>query len=168
MKKIISVLLAVLMMFTTMAFVASATEYIEPETGTEIKGVCECTTHTGNKDCKCCVYCLSTDNNYRVNCAKPHTDADGVVYYEVCCSKCTGIHPCDCGNSCGCGYCKSYDEDVNDKNGSNDYITEQDKEAFVDGFQGILKKISDFFDMIFDAVFEFLRLDEVLGRTPEA
>ena len=38
MKKIISVLLAVLMMFTTMAFVASATEYIEPETGTEIKG----------------------------------------------------------------------------------------------------------------------------------
>ena len=41
---------------------------------------------------------------------------------------------------------------------------EEAQQGFIDGFQAILKRISDAFDKFFDAIFEFLRLDEVLGR----
>ena len=43
-------------------------------------------------------------------------------------------------------------------------VNEEAQEEFVTGFQAVLKRISDVFDKIFNAIFEFLRLDEVLGR----
>ena len=98
--------------------------------------------------------------SYVTSCVKKSMMETGEKY--VCCYDCSGMRDCGCGCSC----CKVIgDEDVNqDDSMLDDVITEQDKENFVDGFQAILKQISDFFDMVFDAIFEFLRLDEVLGR----
>lgn len=167
MKKIISVLLAVLMIFSSMAMLASATEITDDEsTAVDRFGVCTCADHKDDIECCCCIHCETTNDNFRTSCAIPQYDANGNKYYKVCCKDCVGVYPCDCGCVC----CSDRNEDIGNKNDSNvgDYITDADKENFVDGFQAILKRISDFFDMLFNTIFEFLRIDEVLGGNSNA
>ncbi len=149
MKKVISVFLAALMLMACMSVAGVAADY-------------ECTcaegVHVSEGLCDCCVYCPNPDKGAWNTCYRDNG--------AFCCEDCDGIRPCGC--EC---VCCTVNEDIDgDKGNLDDYITEQDKEQFVDGFQAILKKISDFFDMVFDAIFEFLRIDEVLGKgdNPEA
>ena len=151
MKKIISVLLVAMMLFSVVAISASA-------------ALCDCGNHVPAKgeNCHCCLDCPDLKPELILNCARQN----GV--YTSCCPECSGIFDginyCDC--DCGCPVC----ERLNSSKPSDDdalidgIVTDADKQSFVEGFQAILKRISDLFDSFFDSIFEFLRLDEVLGR----
>ena len=149
MKKVISVFLAALMLMACVS-VSGLAAYDE----------CTCT--DGHVEvagaCTCCVYCEYADEGAWNTC---YRDSG-----EFCCKDCDGIRPCGCDCEC-CTVNENIDDN---KSNMDDYITEQDKKEFVDGFQAILKKVSDFFDMLFDTIFEFLKIDEILGKgdTPEA
>lgn len=151
MRKIISVILATLMLFSVMAVSASA------------EG-CSCGIPEDEHDnfCLCCFYCPGLPDGRKLSCAR-----DG----GFCCYDCQGFLGAD--GTCGCNCdCCVLNEDGTTGGNNNDPIGgelediwgEEEQENFVDGFQGVLKKISDVFDKIFDAIFKFLRLDEVLGR----
>ena len=159
MKKIISVVLAALMLFSVMAVSASATA--------------ECTCgpdHKGGYDCLCCVYCPDLPEGRRVSCSTKNADGE----YEFCCKDCQGFLGVDgkCGCKADCECCVLKEDGTT--GGTGDFVApggtldevwgEEQQNSFVEGFQAVLKKISDVFDKIFDAIFEFLRLDEVLGR----
>ncbi len=174
MKKIVAVLLSVLMLCGCMAVSASATVTVGDQvtvdqdifgniTQYKLEGQCTCNVGQHDAECHCCVFCPNLDISYLTSCAKANNPA-GETGFDgtVCCVECTGIWPCDCGCDC----CKEYNQNLDDlKNNINDYWGEEEQENFVDGFQAILKQIRDAFDKFFDAIFEFLRLDEVLGRT---
>lgn len=158
MKKIISVLLAVVMLFTmgTMAFAA----VIEDPDTTE---TCRCDNHVGTpaNSCHCCVLCPNIDKSWLTSCAKDKS-VDGSYDGSLCCAYCTGIFPCNCGCAC----CDRNNAD--NGNGSifgpiDPDVKEEAQEDFISGFQKILKRISDVFDKFFDSIFEFLRLDDLLG-----
>ena len=177
MKKSLSVLLALVMLFGCFSMVASAA-YYEGEwkaVGYDVDGsyihqwwvtdecTCENADHFNGELCHCCVKCPNLDASYLTKCATENNE-DGETGFDgsVCCEECTGIWPC----SCSCACCGEKDQDLDDNNNNlGDFITDQDRENFVNGFQAILKRISDAFDKFFDAIFAFLRLDEVLGRT---
>lgn len=150
MKKLTAIILAVLMLFSAMSVMASAIEIQE----VEVTG--NCTHHKLNDavyGCTCCIFCPGFDVSLLTACAKNQTNNtkyDG----SLCCYECTGIYPCDCGCEC----CGQIEEDE----GYLPIIDENDRENFVSAFQAFLKKVSDWFDMVFNAIFEFLRLDEVL------
>lgn len=158
MRKIISVLLAILMIFSVMTIAASA-EAIR----------CDCGNHDDSlgATCYCCVNCPELPANYRFACVKKEGDK-----YVTCCERCDGYYgavygKCTCSDSpdCDCTFCASSGEDADDDSSYLDkVVSEQDKENFVDGFQAVLKKISDVFDRFFDAIFSFLKLDQILGR----
>lgn len=158
MKKVISVLLAVVMLFTmgTMAF---AVVIEEPE----ITDKCTCDDHEASSlgSCHCCVLCPNIDKSWLTSCAKDKS-TDGSYDGSLCCAYCTGIFPC----SCGCDCCDPNNTD--DGSGSifgpiDDEVVEDAQDDFISGFQKILKRISDVFDKLFDAIFEFLRVDDLLG-----
>lgn len=154
MKKLISVLLAAIMLMSCFAVVSFAAQ--KAECG------CEYGTHVPDQPCHCCLDCPNLDINYLAGCYNEQN-------HSFCCSDCTGFNGCTCG--CGCGYCKEGNENLEDDNNTLDsVVTEQDKENFVDAFQGVLKKLSDFFNNLFDKIFEFLKIDGVLGKgdDPEA
>lgn len=176
MKKSISVLLALVMLFGCFAMTASAAvtggEWVP--VGYDVDGAyiyqyklygtctCENADHFNGEKCHCCVFCPNLDDSYLTKCAIENNE-NGETGFDgtVCCEECTGIWPCNCKCSC----CGEKDQDLDDNNNNIDDIwDEQDQENFVNGFQAILKKISDAFDRFFDAIFAFLRLDEVLGR----
>lgn len=151
MKKIIAVLLSALMIFSVMG-VAYAAEIQE----VEVTGQCT-HEHKDAAPCHCCLFCPNIDISYLTTCAK--NQGDGMKYDgSLCCAECTGIFPCNCGCSC----CAESQDKDDDGNKLDDLITDADKDSFVAGFQSILKVISDWFDKIFDAIFEFLRFDEVV------
>lgn len=151
MKKIIAVLLSTLMLFSCFAVMSSAYE---------VTGTCTCDGNHNpdpSEKCTCCLFCDNINISLVTSCAKKSIGSSVKI---LCCSECTGFYGC----TCGCDCCKN-DADIDSDNPNlDDYITEQDKENFVDGFQAILKKISDFFDNLFDTIFEFLRIDEVIGK----
>ena len=155
MKKFIAVLLVVLMLSSSFAMMSFAATYTY-----EVTGSCTCEgNHTPDtsKKCTCCLFCDNLNIALVTNCAKQSIDSD--VKY-LCCSECTGFYGCDCG----CGCCVN-DADIDgDNSNMGDYITEQDKENFVDGFQAILKVVSDFFDDLWETIKNFLGIDEVLGN----
>ena len=151
MKKVISVLLAALMLMSCFGMVSFAED-----------AVCKCPqgVQVDGQACHCCVYCPNLDSSYVMNCY--------FKYGAYCCDACNGMYPCNCGLTCGCEYCVDADQDISAGDSTlGDIWSEQDQENSVDGFQAILKKISDFFGMVFDAIFEFLRIDEVLGSPAE-
>lgn len=152
MKKVISVLLAAIMLISCFGMISFARSE---------KCTCPDGDHNEAGPCTCCRFCDKLDVSKRMACYHPDTD-------ERCCDSCDGVYPCTCGVACGCNYCKEGNQDIAD-GGSNlgDYITEQDKQSFVDTFQSILKTISDFFDDLFDTIFEFLKIDQVLGKGDE-
>ena len=165
MRKIISLVLAMLMLFSVMAVSASAAT-------TE----CTCDDHEDTATCHCCIYCPENPSfAYVTPCHKAYVDGkyvlrDGVHAPEYyCCEDCSGFvnNKRQCGCSCSC--C-ALNADGSFVTGSNpiggvweEVWDEEAQEEFVNGFQAILKRISDVFDRIFDAIFEFLRLDEILG-----
>ncbi len=155
MKKVISVLLAVMMLFSAMATVAFAEG--------EGAALCTCDDHKASPagSCHCCVLCPNIDKSYLTSCAKDGSK-DGLYDGSLCCGYCTGIFPC----SCGCACCDPEDDEKGNRPiiGWWDEIWNQEaQDDFVDGFQKILRRISDVFDNIFDTIFEFLRLDDLLG-----
>ena len=177
MKKSLSVLLALVMLFGCFSMVASA-KYYEGEmvaVGYDVDGseihqyrvtsecTCENAAHFNGEDCHCCVKCPNLDISYLTRCATEN-NLDGETGFDgtVCCEDCKGIWPCNC--KCEC--CGEKDQNLDDnKNNFGDFITDDDKDQFVNGFQAILKRISDAFDAFFDAIFAFLRIDKVLGKT---
>lgn len=156
MKKVISVLLVVLVAFSALSMISFAGEVVAPS------GVCTCEDHKAEPagTCHCCVYCPNIDKTYLTSCAK---GPDGKFDGTLCCGKCTGIFPCFCGCSC----CANNEEQPSNNPivGQWDDIWDQDaQDNYVNAFQKILKRISDVFDNIFNAIFEFLKIDGVIGR----
>lgn len=160
MRKIISVILAALMLFSVMAVSASAAG-----------GVCNCDDHVADSTCHCCIYCPENPSYaYVTPCHKTYDTSKGqyVLTDTYCCGACKGFidNNGKCGCNCDCctlGIDGSMGDLSNPIGGKWEEIWDEDaQQSFVDGFQAILKRISDVFDKIFDAIFEFLRLDEVL------
>lgn len=159
MRKIISVVLATLMLFSVMAVSVSAA------------GVCDCGAgeYQHDNNCLCCIYCPGLPQGRIVSCAEKVGDE-----YKFCCGDCQGFIGKDgkCGCDAECVCCVLNDDgttggttDLGPIGGAvEDVWGEEEQENFVNGFQAVLKKISDAFDRFFNAIFEFLRLDEVLGR----
>lgn len=156
MRKIISVVLAALMLFSVMAVCVSAV------------GTCNCgPAHVGGNNCLCCVYCDGLPQGRIVSCAKMNADDE----YEFCCKNCQGFigrdGKCGCTEDCKCCVLK---EDGTTGGSTSDAIGgaiedvwgEEQQKSFVESFQAILKKISDAFDKFFDAIFEFLKIDNVI------
>ncbi|MGN0467134.1 MAG: hypothetical protein ACI4GY_00230 [Acutalibacteraceae bacterium] len=147
MKKALSVLLALIMILSSLAVgfgVFAADGYKCEKCGND------CTHEMGT--CHCCAECEYIDETYLTSCVK---DANGHFQPTYCCSKCTGIWPC----SCGCSCCNNYEDVTDDNNGP--ILNPDQQEQVIKGFQAILKKISDVFDMLFDKLFEFLRIGEI-------
>ena len=159
MRKIISLVLAVLMLFSAMAVSASAANE------------CTCDDHVKESTCHCCIYCPENPSfAYVTPCHKYYGD-DGKYHLKdsYCCGDCSGF--VNNNRQCGCDCsCCQIDINGNFVTGSDpiggvweEIWDEEAQDNFVTGFQAILKRISDVFDKIFDAIFEFLRLDEILG-----
>ena len=170
MKKIISVLLAVLMLMSMLAVSGFATELIvRDDTSYRPVNVCKCEDHVGapKKSCHCCIFCENLDMQYVTTCAKNpdgtlklYTDENGSKYIAVCCANCTGLWPCKCGCEC----CAE-NENIGDKDHTlDDVVSDEKKEEYVDGFQKVLKVISDAFDEFFNKIFEFLRIFDIIGK----
>lgn len=156
MKKVISILLVVLVAFSALTMVSFAADQVSKP------GKCTCDNHVSSPEgtCHCCLYCPNIDKQYLTNCAK---GPDGKYDGDVCCVECTGTFPCFCGCSC----CKNEEEEPSNNPviGWWDDIWDQDaQDQFVSGFQTILGRISAVFDSIFNAIFEFLKIDGVLGK----
>ena len=157
MRKIISVILAMLMLFSVMAVSASATE------------VCDCDDHIEESSCHCCIYCPENPTYaYVTPCHKEYVNGQWELTDTFCCYDCRGIinNNGECGCNCDCCTLNG-DGTIGTSNTPiggywEEIWDEEAQESFVDGFQAILKRISDVFDKIFNAIFEFLRLDEVL------
>ncbi len=150
MKKTLSILLTVLIIALSFTFIAGAED-------------CNCKDHTNDeKGCHCCVYCPNLDTYYLTSCVKNDDGSlklneNGTV--DFCCAECTGIAPCAC-TTCDC--CKYENDDT--VTGPDQIFDEEQQEQIIDGFQNILGRIRDFFDKLFDAIFEFLRFDEIMGN----
>lgn len=144
MKKALSILMAILVL--SMSFVVSVSA-ADP--------VCTCEDHKAgtDKSCYCCIYCDNLDRDQLTSCGK---DADGTEV--LCCNECSGIYPC----TCGCPCCTLTDAEIEDSK-NDPILNEEQQQEVIDTFQRVLRQISDFFDKLFDAIFEFLRFDEIMG-----
>lgn len=151
MKKALSVFLAVVMMLSVFgACFGAFADYERPV------AQCTCKNHNPNGPCHCCVYCPNLDKTYQTSCVKDVVDEEGnVVAKSFCCSKCTGIFPC----SCGCECCNNFED--KDDNNDKPIFNEDQQEQIVNGFQAVLKKVADVFDMLFKAIFDFLRIGDL-------
>ena len=147
MKKALSLFLAVLMILSACAvsFGAFAEDKVD-------MGACTCKDCTRIMNgCHCCAACPYLDETYLLSCAK---DKNGHFSGSFCCAQCDGIWPCDCNCSC----CQNKDAETDDQ--GRPILTPQQQKDFIKGFQSVLKKVADVFDMIFDAIFKFLRIDD--------
>ena len=143
MRKIISVILVALMLFSVVAISASA-------------ALCECGNHkvVGRDEyCNCCINCPNLNTSLLFGCA---TQVNGKIV--PCCSACvgfsTGVKKCNC--VCDCDFCRDindgYDPDA-DSGVFDDFIQEDNTTSV---FQGILRRLSDVFDRIFGILFGIL------------
>ncbi len=156
MKKTLSILMSILIIALSFVFVVGAE-------GAEVDTRCKCLDHKPNpaNSCTCCRYCNNVDESWLTTCAKKY-DAQGNRIKEAsCCTECKGIIPC----GCDCPCCPS-DSDADSPNAGNGgaILTPGQQEEVVDGFQGVLGRIRAFFDKLFNAIFEFLRFDEIMGN----
>lgn len=148
MKKALSILLALLMLTAVFALPASAAG-------------CECLDHDkSGAYCTCCVYCENLDPGKKTTCLEFVTDEEGNRVAKTCCNECDGVFPC----GCGCGCCALTDEDKADLNTSDPLLTPEQQETVIETFQRILSQIAEFFDNIFETIFEFLRFDDIMGN----
>ncbi len=148
MKKALSILLAVIMILSTFA----ATCAVFAEDGMK---ECTCTNCTRVPNgCHCCVYCPYIDKTVLLSCAK---DEAGNFKGSFCCGDCSGIWPCEC--HCGCEACLDRSEEPDPD--PEPIIPEAQRKTIIEAFQNALKKVAEVFDKFFNAIFEFLRIDEL-------
>ncbi len=149
MKKTLSILMSILIIALSFTFVASAAG-------------CGCKDHTNSAEgCHCCLDCNNLDEHYISSCIKdaPRTEDGKYDFSQRCCNECTGVLPC----ACGCDCCALSDEDIENMGGQDQILTPEQQEAVVSTFQKVLARIREFFDNLFNAIFEFLRFDEIMG-----
>ena len=148
MKKTLSILMSILIIALSFTFLAGAAG-------------CDCKTHTDSEEgCHCCFACDNLDEGYVTSCIKdaPRKEDGSYDTAKRCCNECRGLIPC----GCGCDCCAA---DANGENTNNGQIlTPDQQEQVVDGFQSVLGRIREFFDKLFNAIFEFLRFDEIMGN----
>ena len=151
MKKVISIILAAVMLMSCFAFASFA------------GGSCTCGegVHTDGEKCRCCRYCPNIDTSALLACYNREED-------KLCCEKCSGVFDakkggCDC--NCGCVHCKTKNQTGNELDSYLDKVFgDQEKKNFVDSFQDVIKMLSDIFDELFDKIFAFLKIDGVIGK----
>ncbi len=150
MKKALSILMSILIIALSFTFIAGAVDAC-PE--------CLSKEHKAEK-CGCCFYCPNLDTALLVPCLR---EGNGVKLENgevaFCCHECDGWYPCDCDCEC----CPKSASDFENSN-NNQILTPEQQEQVIDGFQSVLARIREFFDKLFDAIFEFLRFDEIMGN----
>lgn len=176
MKKALSVILAMILLMSCFATAFAADEEIVLDDSSYAYNECKCenckykdckdANCSHAKDCNCCIYCSHLDESLIIKqCVNYYYDENGNRWVNKCCANCRGIWPCDCGTNtmCGCKTCNgdSIDKDTGD---GEPILTPEQQEQVVDGFQKVIKIVSDVFNQIFEAIFKFLRIDEILGK----
>lgn len=155
MKKALSLFLAVLMLSITLIVPASAGIFTpdirEP-------GVCVCEDHNRKGPCHCCINCENLDTTYVLDCCKKE-ELNGEVVWTFCCPVCNGLWDCECVD-CEC-CAEKKDEVLNE--GSTAIIPPSVQNSFISGFQNAMNKVKKVFDDFFNAIFEFLRIDDFFG-----
>ena len=140
MKKFVSIVLVVLMLFSVVAVSASA-------------ALCNCGKHNFDdpENCNCCLNCPNLNTELLYNCVEKVGNS-----YITCCEKCTGydkgVQLCKC--DCGCEYCEAINgEEKNNEPALdiNDFWGESQQNDFVSAFQAALRKVSNVFDGLFDS-----------------
>ena len=148
MKKALSLLLAVIMIMSTMALIASAkSEYELPYNHHN------CLNHISIDECRCCIYCENRDTQFRRECAE--YDESTKTWY-VCCNLCNGLANCNCGCPC----CPK--QEISEES-SGTLIPEPVQDSLVERFRNALNKVIKVFDDLFDSIFEFLRIEDFFG-----
>ena len=142
MRKIISILLVTLMLFSLVAVSASA-------------ALCECGNHKylDREFCNCCINCPDLDPSLVFDC---ENRADGTR--KPCCADCEGfakgVKKCSC--NCDCIYCTDindgYDPDAS-SGVFDEFITNENTTSI---FQAFLNRISSVFDTIFGILYSLL------------
>ncbi len=196
MKKLLSVLLAVIMIFSFSAVAFAAGSWEEEQANIGITEFCtNCSNPcTGKFGCTCCEDCPghidergdATNISGYLECRFGYyldsdiVDGNGnivhkgdnkVHYYwkAKCCDDCTGKVGCKCnckdGKEPNCPYCIDNDEDDNIDDKINGGINAA-QNGFINGIQTALKAVRDVMYELFDALFEFLRLEDLLGKLP--
>ncbi|MBQ3136295.1 MAG: hypothetical protein IJB74_02315 [Clostridia bacterium] len=147
MKKTLSILMSILILALSFTFLAGAAG-------------CDCKTHTNSAEgCHCCFDCNNLDVHYITSCIKDAAVDGEYDYNKRCCNECTGLIPCNCGCDC----CAP-DANGGNNTGNGPILTPDQQEEVIDGFQNVLSRIREFFDKLFNAIFEFLRFDEIMGN----
>ena len=151
MKKALSILMSILIIALSFTFIASAVDAC-PECGSK--------EHKAEK-CGCCLYCPNLDTALVVPCIRDGAgikkDHNGEIAF--CCRECDGWYPCDC--SCDC--CVKGASDFENSN-NNQILNENQQQQVISGFQAVMARLREFFDKLFDTIFEFLRFDEIMGN----
>lgn len=170
MKKVISVFLALIMIFSCVGVVLVSAENNDDCT-------CGCFNCTNKEGCHCCIYCEKLDKNYVLSCVT--YDENKVPHF--CCDECDGLFPCSCGATAAYEFEKNEDGSYKlDDNYNkipkhpmcciNNYesiedgsaiLTPDQQESFITGFRSILKTIAAVFDELFNRLFEFLRVKDI-------
>lgn len=192
MKKVLSLLLVVSMLltFSGMAFAGSWQEH---EANKGVKEYCqnsECGVEcTGTFGCNCCTQCPNFLNergeavnlagfaSCHVDCYLDldekdaagnivHTGSQVTVYYwkALCCENCTGKSDCKC--HCGCDHCVDPLADDGDLEGAIENAQDKAQNGFIKGISSALESLRKVMYDLFDRLFEFLRLEDLLGKGP--
>lgn len=197
MKKLLSVVLAVIMIFSFSAVAFAAGSWNEEQANA---GITEYCTHcsnpcTGVFGCTCCEECpgyidengVATNVSEYLECrygyyrdidiyvdgsSVPTHKGDQTIHYYwkvKCCDECTGKVGCKCncknGKEANCPYCIDEDAEDNIDDKINGGISAA-QNGFIGGIQSALTAVRDVMYELFDALFKFLRLEEILGKLP--
>lgn len=195
MKKLLSVFLAAVMIFT-FASVAFAGSWYDEQANAGITEYCtNCgNACTGTFGCTCCEECpgyIDADGNaanvagylacrydfyldvdiYDGDGHRIHTGDQKMHYYwkAKCCDDCTGKVGCKCncknGDEANCPYCidEDADDNLSDKVEGGIHAAQN---GFINGIQTALTSVRDVMYELFDALFKFLRLEDLLGKIP--
>lgn len=198
MKKLLSVFLATIMIFSFATVAFAAGSWNEEQANVGIKEYC---TSCGNAcegvfGCTCCENCPghldekgnATNVSGYLECRYGfyldadivddgghtiHTGDNKMHYYwkAKCCDDCTGKAGCKCncktedGKANKCPYCIDNDEDQNISDKVDGGI-QAAQNGFINGIQTALISVRDVMYKLFDALFEFLRLEDLLGKLP--
>lgn len=99
-----------------------------------------------------------------------HQGDNKMHYYwkAKCCDDCTGKAGCKCNcedaSGVKCPYCMNDEDDnLNDKVEGGIHAAQN---GFINGIQTALTSVRDVMYELFDALFKFLRLEDILGKLP--
>ena len=179
MKKALSIVLALIMIMSScmLAFAAeekccdNCTETVDCRcceeclygaTGTYRE--CKCSECTKTAGCICCVFCPYLNEAYVLSCAEVVVGSNGEKRVVLCCENCKGVFPCECGvkaSDCSCVICDGKSKEANESE-KDPLLSEEQQKDFVTAFQKIIKVLENAFNKFFDAIFEFLRIEEVV------